>query len=299
MDELQPFAQILSELANELQQITVIFPAPLGQLPCEVLPELENILVRAVSLNTWIEPECKINFAKPWIVCDPSADDTCTVKEANWLAKRFNTKVENPSHFEALQKFSTSQHIHLTTHGVYDSDNPTNSSLSLNDGQKLYLPLWMLNATKVNADLIFLSACESNLTGDKTKELLKPIGIGPNLIAAGAKTVIGTLWAYNGLAALCFSHYFYQISDQNSAMPWHIVTTKARHAVRDMTHEDLKNIIQEFDLKHEGEPCWEKAVEPIYSESCNTEFGGEIISKPFARFDLWAGFTMLGKVERK
>ncbi len=299
MAELKPFAKILSEWANELKQITVIFPAPLGQLPWETLPELENILVRAISLDTWLQkskPKCRTNLIKkPWIVCDPNADDTCTVKEANWLAQHFDTKVDNPSHFDALQKFHDYQHIHLTTHGKYDSDNPTASRLSLN--YDMELPIWMLNAIKINADLIILSACESNLTGDKTKELLKPIGIGPNLIAAGAKTVVGTLWAYDGFAALCFSYYFYQISEQNPAMPWHIVTAQARNAVRKMTHTDLEFIINEFNLKNQGEPCWDKVVEAFYAESHNKNNAG-CISKPFTQFNYWAGFIALGQPYR-
>ncbi|MDM8565688.1 CHAT domain-containing protein [Candidatus Halobeggiatoa sp. HSG11] len=295
MAELQPFAQILKEWANELEQITVIFPAPLGQFPWETLPELENILVRAISLNTWLkESKCKVNFAKkPWIVCDPTADETCTVKEANWLAQHFNTKPESPSHFEALQKFSEYKHIHLTTHGIYEPDHPTASRLSLNEG--IELPIWMLNATRTNADLIFLSACESNLAGKATQELLKPIGIGPNLIAAGTKTVVGTLWAYNGFAALCFSYYFYQISEQNPSMSWHKVATQARNAVRDMTHEELEAIIREFDLEHGGEECWEKVVKSIKARSNIRKNSGK---KPFDRFDLWAGFVVLGKVKR-
>jgi hypothetical protein len=38
-----------------VQQLTIIFPTPLGQLPWEILPQLENILVREISLGHWLK----------------------------------------------------------------------------------------------------------------------------------------------------------------------------------------------------------------------------------------------------
>ena len=297
MAELHPIAQILSEWAHGLEHITVIFPAPLGQLPWETLPELENILVRAISVATWLE-QMKSSTApltNHWIVCDYSAALQCTIKEALWLAKHYQVPEDSPHRFEAIQKFGEYQHIHLTAHGNYEPNDPTASSLTLS--RKENLPLWMLNVNPIKADLIVLSACESNLTGEPTTAILKPIGIGPNLIAAGGKTVVGTLWAYNGLAALCFSYHFYQIAELNPTMPWHIVATQARQAVRAMQHADLEHIIQEFELKDESDPCWEDLVESIYGDSWTINEGGGT-SKPFSRFDLWAGFIVLGKVAR-
>ncbi|MDM8559000.1 CHAT domain-containing protein [Candidatus Parabeggiatoa sp. HSG14] len=296
MAELKPYAKILSEWATGLTQITVIFPAPLAQLPWETLPELENILVRDISVATWLRFTKAGNSQseKPWLVCDPSAAPQCTVKESTWLAKRFNTEIEHPSRFEAIGKFSNAHRIHLTTHGIYDPTDPTASRLSLNAEQGIELPLWMLNVIGTNADLIVLSACESNLTGESTTGILKSVGIGPNLIAAGAKTVVGTLWAYNGLAALCFSYHFYQIAKAEENLPWHIIATKARHAVRNMSHEALENLIAAFNLEDENDPCWTEWVESFYSDS-KVRHNIEKDYKPFDRFDLWAGFMVLGQ----
>jgi hypothetical protein len=50
-------AKTLSEWASaqSLAQLTVIFPAPLGQLPWEALEPLENLLVREISIGHWLQ----------------------------------------------------------------------------------------------------------------------------------------------------------------------------------------------------------------------------------------------------
>ncbi|MCK5876861.1 MAG: hypothetical protein KAG43_04440, partial [Candidatus Marithrix sp.] len=55
-----------------------------------------------------------------------------------------------------------------------------------------------------------------------------------------------------------------------------------------------ETIIEEFDLKNAGEPCWDKVVEAFYGESHNKNNAG-CISKPFAKFNYWAGFIVLGQ----
>ena len=101
-----------------------------------------------------------------------------------------------------------------------DETIQSSKPLTRAERQIIQLPLWTITNSPVVADLVILSACESNLSGQDTEGLLTPIGIGPSLAAAGAKTVVGTLWNCNGVAAICFSYYFYKIAADHPTMPW-------------------------------------------------------------------------------
>jgi len=295
------FATTLQQWATnqQLNQLTVIFPAPLGQLPWETLPQLENILGREISIGHWYEHRTaqKNTPTEPkppaWVSSDPSGAAQCMLKEAQWVSKHFEGKPDiqpHPSVFDALHNLANCHQAHLATHGAYNRYEPNASFLTLASDQDIHFPLWMTAAIRTEANVVLLSACESNLSGQDTEGLLTPVGIGPTLAAAGAKTVVGTLWPCDGLAALCFSYYFYTIAQKNPQKLWHHVAAEARHAVRDMRREELQTVIAEFDLKDENDLCWKKSVERHKAVS--------LFQPPFNRFDFWAGFTVLGQVER-
>jgi hypothetical protein len=338
-EPVQKLADTLKQWAAQLQQITIIFPAPLGQLPWEILPQLENILVREISLGHWLKsplnevtersgvtplyergelikspltplyerggldqssslkspPLKKGGKGGFWVASDPMGQAQCMVKEGQWVAKQFNTELENPcpSVFDALHHLANQKQAHLCTHGKFDRNNPLASGLILQgktDTQAaIKLPLWTCTQLPSTLDIIMLSACESNLNGQQTEGLLAPIGIGPSLAAAGVKTVVGTLWPCNGLATLCFSYYFYKIAEQNPQMPWHIVAAKARKSLKQMRRNDLENIAAEFNLDDKN-PCYE-----LLDQLASTA----LFIPPFEDFSYWACFSVLGNVQRQ
>jgi CHAT domain-containing protein len=213
------------------------------------------------------------------------------VTEANWVAQQLQTRLESPSPsvFDAIQQLAQTQQAHLAMHGHYNRNNPIASGLTLSSQSTnpIQLPLWTLTQVPVAADLIVLSACQSNLSGQDTEGLLTPIGIGPSLAAAGAKTVVGTLWPCHGLAALCFSYYIYQIMAHDSATPWHLIVAEARQALREMTNDHLETIAEAINM---DEGCYD-SVEIIIAQSQATQ-------RPFEQFQMWAGFSVLGKNRR-
>jgi len=299
------FADTLSTWAQGLNQLTVIFPAPLGQLPWEALPQLEMVLVREISVAHWLKhtPSPSQEGSSDtkdvsWVVSDPSGETQCMVKEARWVAAQLNTTTDNAgaSVFEALRHLNKSHRAHLVTHGEFIRAEPTASYLTLENQKGVILPLWMTGAIRVSADLVVLSACESNLNGQDTEGLLTPIGIGPSLAAAGAKTVVGTLWPCKGLAALCFSYYFYTIADKNKQMRWHQVVAQARRQLRQMTAKDFKDLATELgldglDKDDSQEPCT-SAAQKVLDSARSPD------SLLFDELEDWAGFSVLGQVLR-
>jgi hypothetical protein len=110
-EPVQILADTLSEWAAELEQLTIIFPAPLGQLPWESLPQLEHKLVREISIAHWLKSPSKSpsENASNQVICDPNGEKFCMIKEGQWVAKRWHTDLQSPcpSVFDALQASPT------------------------------------------------------------------------------------------------------------------------------------------------------------------------------------------------
>ncbi|MCP4702751.1 MAG: CHAT domain-containing protein, partial [Gammaproteobacteria bacterium] len=266
---VKTFAQTLRTWAEEgkLTQLTVIFPAPLGQLPWEALPELADYLVRAVSAEHWLgRLSSRQSAGNAWVLSIGNLDKRlkCANKEAEWVAQQWETEAHLPEEpvavFEALQRLSTSRRVHLSTHGGYNRHNPAASALSLGGAKKgengaelakksadeHQLPLWVCGAVRVPADLMILSACESNVSGRDAENLLAPVGIGPAFAAAGARTVAGTLWPCSDVATLFFSYCFLCAARDDPELPWHKVAARARDRMRGMRVDELRQITKEL-----------------------------------------------------
>jgi CHAT domain-containing protein len=95
---------------------------------------------------------------------------------------------------------------HFATHGVLDADSPLASAILLASGQSLTAA--ELVGQRIGADLIVLSACHTG-TGELVRgdELL---GLGRALLAAGARSVVVSLWAVDDLSAALLMAEFYR-----------------------------------------------------------------------------------------
>jgi CHAT domain-containing protein len=305
---VQTLAKTLADWANtaDLKQLTIIWPAPLGQLPWETLLNLEALLAREISIGHWLAVKKRQDDQEErtvWLVSDPSGQIQCMQKEQQWLARQFDARrpavtvtaeAPCPSMFDALHRLRTHRHTYFIAHGQYDRANPLASRLSLHDGDQRYLPLWLCSVLPLSTELLILSACESNLYGQETQGLLAPIGIGPSLAAAGVQTVVGTLWPCDGLAALCFVYYLYKFAQETPKagepkLPWHHLVARARKAVRDLTREELKRLAETEWLLADDDACRKTAG---YYLTVVARPG----SRPFQDLSYWGGFTVMGKM---
>jgi len=95
--------------------------------------------------------------------------------------------------------------IHLAAHGVFRRDNPMFSSIQLADAR---LSLFDLSRTSLNAGLVVLSGCNTgsaiSVGGD---ELL---GLMRGFLAAGARSLLVTLWEVNDRSTTEFMVAFYR-----------------------------------------------------------------------------------------
>ncbi|MGK3966797.1 CHAT domain-containing protein [Sorangium sp. So ce118] len=110
--------------------------------------------------------------------------------------------------------------IHVSSHGHFDSEMPTESGIHLlKSGSALLahiLSVRDLSRWALDCDLITLSTCESGRGQPAASEYL---GLTRNLLAAGADSVVATLWPVDQEPTLHFMVRFY-----------HELSTAARRA---------------------------------------------------------------------
>lgn len=94
--------------------------------------------------------------------------------------------------------------LHLACHGQFRSDNPLFSSLQLADGS---ITVRDICSQKLQAEIVTLSACETGLNeifaGDEI------LGLTRGFLAAGANSLILSLWTVNDAAATRLMKDFY------------------------------------------------------------------------------------------
>ena len=94
--------------------------------------------------------------------------------------------------------------LHLACHGQFRPDNPMFSSLHLADG---FVTVRDICAQKLDAEIVTLSACETGLNkiyaGDEI------LGLARGFLAAGARSLILSLWTVNDAATARLMRDFY------------------------------------------------------------------------------------------
>jgi CHAT domain-containing protein len=115
------------------------------------------------------------------------------------------------------EKGPQSRLIHIATHGSFRQDSPVFSGVRIGD---TFLNLYDLYRLRLPAEHITLSGCSTGVNviaaGDE------PIGLMRGLLAAGARSLLLTLWDVNDVSTARFMEVFYnnlgQGSDRGTAL---------------------------------------------------------------------------------
>ncbi|MBK9214898.1 MAG: CHAT domain-containing protein [Chloracidobacterium sp.] len=94
--------------------------------------------------------------------------------------------------------------IHLACHGQFRPDSPMFSSLHLADG---WVTVQDICSRRINASLVTLSACETGVSKIAAGDEL--LGLVRGFLAAGASSMIVSLWTVNDRAASEMMKHFY------------------------------------------------------------------------------------------
>jgi hypothetical protein len=288
----EPVRQFAVRLADwaaaaRIERLILLLPAPLAQLPWESLPDSPlppGRLVRAVSLTHWRRASLRETEPTPWTFYD--------VEGLHWArleAHRVDPAPHsNRTHTSAdvLAGLKDHRGAHLIVHGHYQPFAPLRSGLTVATCQ--FLPLWVPAAIGVGARRVVLSACESNLTGQATTDLLGPVGVGPACVAAGAEVVLGTLWPCHDLAATLFIDQLTRLAEDGSwaDRPLAMQVAEAAQRLRRMPGVEVQDLVKRLaerageDFGRYETPDWQ----PYYEAA-----------RPFAHPKFWASFVVVGE----
>jgi CHAT domain-containing protein len=100
---------------------------------------------------------------------------------------------------------ATSRIVHIATHGFFRADNPIFSGVRLGDS---YLTLHDLCDLRLPADLITLSGCGTGLQAIAAGDELR--GLVRGLLAAGARSLLVTLWNVHDVSTANFMTCLYR-----------------------------------------------------------------------------------------
>ncbi|KIY68155.1 hypothetical protein CYLTODRAFT_266675 [Cylindrobasidium torrendii FP15055 ss-10] len=115
--------------------------------------------------------------------------------------------------------------VHLACHGVQNAAEPLESALLLHDD---HLTLSKLMETKLpHAELAFLSACETAMGDNNVPN--EAVHLAAGMLAAGYKTVVGTLWSIGDYEAPLVADVFYGTLLQELKMTGKLDTAYALH----------------------------------------------------------------------
>ena len=116
--------------------------------------------------------------------------------------------------------------LHLATHALYRSDNPLFSGLRFSDGWLLARDLYTMS---LDCDLATLSACRTGMAFVEAGDEL--FGLQRGFLAAGARTVVASLWLADDEATAALMEQFYSGLDRGMSKAAALRAAQQRIAV--------------------------------------------------------------------
>lgn len=109
--------------------------------------------------------------------------------------------------------------LHLATHGFFNAEQPSLSGLLLSsiDGDDMFWLAPEISSSRIDSELVFLSACESSSGKNISGEGL--LSLSRSFIEAGANQVVGTMWKIQDKVSSALSNKFYKylLAEHHSA----------------------------------------------------------------------------------
>jgi tetratricopeptide (TPR) repeat protein len=212
-------APVAEFLPAEQGQVTVVPFGPLHKLPFHALHDGTKYLVERFQINylpassilTHIETQKNENSSRPPLVLGYSGNgDLRRVHdEARMVASLLHAEYyleEEATIARLIEHASGASIIHVASHGQSRLDAPNFSYVRLADGQLNAIDAFSLDLRA--CELVTLSGCETGLalTGGGDEQL----GLGRAFLAAGATSLVMSLWPVEDNATNALMQLFYQ-----------------------------------------------------------------------------------------
>ncbi|RXW25659.1 hypothetical protein EST38_g189 [Candolleomyces aberdarensis] len=132
--------------------------------------------------------------------------------------------------------------VHLACHAKQDDDEPLRSGFHLRDGRLKLSKI--IQANMSNADLAFLSACQTSTGDEKLSE--EAVHLAAGMLAAGYRGVVGTMWSIKDKYASEIAESFYDDLLTRSAAAGG-PDVDGRHAGQSLHHAITHGIRRKLD----------------------------------------------------
>lgn len=141
--------------------------------------------------------------------------------------------------------------VHLACHAKQDTNEPLRSGFHLHDGRLELSKIIQANMT--NADLAFLSACETSTGDEKLSE--EAVHLAAGMLAAGYRGVVGTMWSIKDKYASEIAESFYDDLLMRSAAAG-TPDIDGRHAGQSLHHAITHGIREKLGNTPESLLVW-------------------------------------------
>jgi CHAT domain-containing protein len=217
---LRLYQLVIAPLAPALQtpRLLVIPFGSLHQLPFHALWDGESVLLErfewtyapsaSIAVHTLLQrqPEQRWRSLAGLALTDaaiPAAQEE--VKAAAGAFAHAHLYLDDQASLAGLQNAATvADVLHIATHGRFRPDNPFFSMLKLADG---WVDVRSLYRLQLAARLVVLSACESG--AGRVRGGDEVIGVARGFLAAGARSVIASLWNVHDASTAALMARFY------------------------------------------------------------------------------------------
>jgi CHAT domain-containing protein len=233
-------APLLTECAyiSHARRLVIIPCGALHALPFAMLDDGDQPLIERYEIQ--VAPSASIACAPLRAHRAPSqravvvafADSAAPLieEEALRVAHRYSTTphVGNNARREHVRSaVANAQIVHLACHGRFVPSLPAASGLRLADG---WLPIREIVDLEIDAELVFLSGCETGRHAVDAGEELA--GLARAFHAAGARQLVTTLWSVRDAAALRVADAFHEHFSAGQRP-----STALRHSILALRHE--------------------------------------------------------------
>lgn len=139
--------------------------------------------------------------------------------------------LDEEASLQGLRAAASADILHVATHGLFRADNPFFSVLKLADG---WIDVRELYRLPLAARLVVLSACESGAgilrAGDEV------IGLARGFLAAGAHSLVASIWHVHDESAALLMQHFYAALTQQGCRPAAALRVAQRAALESGRH---------------------------------------------------------------
>ncbi|KZV76167.1 TPR-like protein [Peniophora sp. CONT] len=174
------------------------------------IPSLSALLrCRQASRNQTSQPNVLViaQPATPGLTRLPGTRDECA-RLRTVLQHTASTLLEHEQAVVARTQAAMREHpwVHLACHGMQDTKDPTQSAFALYDGRLTLSAL--MGTTAENAELAFLSACQTAVGDEKVPE--EAVHLAAGMLAVGFKGVVATMWSIGDAEAPVVVEAYYR-----------------------------------------------------------------------------------------